>query len=233
MSARSGVRPPAPRASSSSAVSEDDDAPRVAEGHLSADPVPPRRLGLLLTVGGVIGFLAAFTLTVERIKLLLDPTGYTPSCDINPFISCGSVMVTWQARLFGFPNPLIGIAAFAVATTLGVLLLSGTPLPRWVRAGWQVGITLGFVFICWLMTQSLYSIKALCPWCMVAWAVVIPMFWTTTVDSLDRGTIPVPRGARRAVAALVEYRLLLTVLTDLLVVVLIAQAFWDQWVALV
>lgn len=231
MSARSGARPPASR--SSSALQEDDDAGSVPpRGHLSADPVPQRRLGLLLTVGGVIGFLAAFTLTVERIKLLMDPSGYTPSCDINPFISCGSVMVTWQARLFGFPNPLIGIAAFAVATTLGVLLLSGTPLPRWVRLGWQVGITLGFVFICWLVTQSLYSIHALCPWCMVAWAVVIPMFWTTTVDSLDRGIIPVPQGARRAVATLVEYRLLLTVLTDLLVVVLIAQAFWSQWVAL-
>ncbi|PWJ52722.1 Uncharacterized membrane protein [Quadrisphaera granulorum] len=233
MSTRGGVRPPAARSSSASVQEDDDGGALPPQGHLSADPVPPRRLGLLLTIGGVIGFLAAFTLTVERIKLLADPSGYKPSCDINPFISCGSVMVTWQARLFGFPNPLIGIAAFAVAVTLGVLLLSGTPLPRWVRVGWQVGITLGFVFVCWLMTQSLYSIKALCPWCMVAWAAVIPMFWTTTVDSLDRGLVPVPRGARRAVATLVEYRLLLSVFTGLVVVVLIAQAFWSQWLSLV
>lgn len=230
MSTRSGVRPPAPRSSSS--VSEDDDAPRAAEGHLSADPVPPRRLGLLLAVGGVIGFLAAFTLTVERFKLAADPA-YKPSCDINPFISCGSVMSQPQAALFGFPNPLLGIAAFAVATTLGVLLLSGTPLPRWVRAGWQVGITLGFIFISWLVMQSLYSIQALCPWCMVVWAVVIPLFWVTTADSLDRGVVPVPAGARRAVATLVEYRLVLVVLTYLAVVVMVAQAFWSKWLALV
>ncbi|TNM69464.1 vitamin K epoxide reductase family protein [Streptomyces sp. NP160] len=232
MSTRSGVRPPAPRASSSPAAAEDDDAGRAAEGHLSADPVPPRRLGLLLTVGGVIGFLAAFTLTVERFKLAADP-GYEPSCDVNPFISCGSVMSQPQAALFGFPNPLLGIAAFAIATTLGVLLLSGTALPRWVRAGWQVGITLGFVFIGWLVTQSLYEIRALCPYCMVVWAVVIPLFWTTTADSLDRGVIPVPAGARRAVATFVEYRLVAVVLTCLAVVVLIAQAFWSSWVALV
>jgi len=202
------------------------------ERTISADPVPQRRLGLLLVVGGVIGFLAAFTLTVERITLAGNPDAAL-SCDINPFISCGSVMTTWQARLFGFPNPLLGIAAFTVATTLGVLLLSRTPLPRWVRLGWQVGITLGFVFVCWLISQSLYVIGALCPYCMVAWAVVIPMFWTTTVDSLDRGVLPVPEGARRLVAGLVEYRLLLTVVSYAVVVVLIGQAFWSQWVALV
>ncbi|MGQ7297267.1 vitamin K epoxide reductase family protein [Quadrisphaera sp. KR29] len=230
MSTRSGVRPPAPRASSSRPL--EDDGARAAEGHLSADPVPPRRLGLLLAVGGAIGFLAAFTLTVERFKLASDP-GYRPSCDVNPFISCGSVMSQPQAALFGFPNPLLGIAAFAVATTLGVLLLSGTPLPRWVRAGWQVGITLGFVFISWLVTQSLYEIRALCPYCMVVWAAVIPMFWTTTADSLDRGVVPVPAGLRRAAATLVEYRLVAVVLTYLAVVVMVAQAFWSSWVSLV
>lgn len=232
MSTRSGVRPPAPRASSSSDTSEDDDAVLAAEGHLSADPVPPRRLGLLLSVGGAIGFVAAFTLTVERFKLAADPA-YRPSCDVNPFISCGSVMSQPQAALFGFPNPLLGIAAFAIATTLGVLLLSGVALPRWVRAGWQVGITLGFVFIAWLITQSLYEIRALCPYCMVVWAVVVPMFWVTTADSLDRGVVPVPSGLRRAAATLVEYRLVAVVLTYLAVVVVVAQAFWSSWVALV
>ncbi len=74
------------------------------ERTVSADPVPQRRLGLLLVVGGVIGFIAAFTLTVERIKLAGDPNAAL-SCDINPFISCGSVMTTWAGALFGFPNP--------------------------------------------------------------------------------------------------------------------------------
>lgn len=232
MSTRSGVRPPAPRASSPSSRDDDGEDVRAAQGHLSADPVSPRRLGLLLTAGGAIGFLAAFTLTVERFKLAANPA-YKPSCDVNPFISCGSVMSQPQAALFGFPNPLLGIAAFAIATTLGVLLLSGVGLPRWVRAGWQVGITLGLVFISWLITQSLYEIKALCPYCMVVWAVVIPMFWTTTADSLDRGVVPVPAGLRRAAATLVEYRLVAVVLSYLAVVVLVAQAFWSSWLALV
>src|SRR3712207_6860130 len=46
------------------------------------------------------------------------------------------------------------------------------------------GITLGVVFVGWLITQSLYSIHALCPYCVVVWAVVIPTFWTSLADGL-------------------------------------------------
>ena len=115
---------------------------------------------------------------------------------VNPILSCGSVMATDQAAVFGFPNPLIGIAAFAISSTLGLLVLSRTVLPRWVERGYLLGITLGMVFIGWLITQSLYSIHALCPYCMVVWTVVIPTFWTHLADGLDRGLVPVPRALR-------------------------------------
>ncbi len=64
-------------------------------------------------IAGVIGLAAAFTLTVEKIEILINPA-YVPSCSINPVLSCGSVMITPQASVFGFPNPLIGIVAFTV-----------------------------------------------------------------------------------------------------------------------
>lgn len=70
--------------------------------------VGQRLVAVVLAVGGAIGFLAAFTLTVEKIALLKDPS-YSPSCSINPVLSCGSVMTTSQAEVFGFPNPLLGI----------------------------------------------------------------------------------------------------------------------------
>jgi uncharacterized membrane protein len=218
-------------AAATTAPAAEDEVGHPAD-HLSDAPVPRRRLGLLLAIGGVVGFLAAFTLTVERIKLAQDPH-YVPSCSINPVLSCGSVMATHQAAVFGFPNPLLGIGAFAVATTVGLLLLSGVALPRWMSVGLQVGITLGVVFVGWLIVQSVYRINALCPYCMVVWTVVIPMFWTVTVDNLDRGVLPVPAGARRAVAALVDYRVLLTVVSYALVLVLVGTHFWSYWSTLV
>jgi len=203
-----------------------DDGP--AAGHLSALPVSTRARGLLLTIGGLVGFVSAFTLTVERFKLAEDP-GYVPSCSINPVLSCGSVMTTDQAAVFGFPNPLLGIAAFSVMTLLGLLVLSGAPLPRWIERGFQVGITLGAVFVGWLVAQSVYSIHALCPYCMVVWTVVVATFWTTTADSLDRGLLPVPGPLRAAARTLVEFRVLAAVLTYALIIALVGVEFWGYW----
>ncbi|WP_442816071.1 vitamin K epoxide reductase family protein [Streptosporangium sp. NBC_01810] len=78
--------------------------------------------------GGALGLSAAFTLSVEKIALLKDPA-YVPTCSINPILSCGSVMITPQAEVFGFPNPLLGIAGFAIVTTTGAGLLAGA-VPR-------------------------------------------------------------------------------------------------------
>ena len=81
-------------------------------------------LGWLLGVGGLIGFIASLVLSIERYKLLLDPS-YVPSCSINPVISCGNIMSTSQAALLGFPNPFMGLAGFAALTMFGVFLISG------------------------------------------------------------------------------------------------------------
>lgn len=129
----------------------------------------------ILTVGGVLGTAAAFALMLDRIALLKDPA-LIPSCSISALLSCGSVMTSPQAEAVGFPNPLIGVAAFPVVTTVGVIALTGGAVPRWVWQGLQLGATAGLVFVHWLISQSLYSIGALCPYCMIVWIVTITMF---------------------------------------------------------
>ena len=94
-----------------------------------------RRLELvtagLMVVGGALGLLAAFQLTLEKVRVLADPS-YVPACDLNPVLSCGSVIITPQAEVFGFPNPVLGLIGFSVVITLGVLLLARVTLPAWV-----------------------------------------------------------------------------------------------------
>ncbi|WP_055714191.1 vitamin K epoxide reductase family protein [Streptomyces torulosus] len=197
-----------------------------------AVPVGQRLVAAVLTIGGAIGFLAAFTLTVEKIALLKDPS-YTPSCSINPVLSCGSVMTTPQAEVFGFPNPLLGIAGFAVVTALGVVLLSGVTLPRWMWWGLEAGGVFGVVFVHWLIFQSLYRIDALCPYCMVVWTVMIPVFWYTTVHTLTRGHLPLPDRVRRAADAVASYHGVVLTAWYLIIVGLILQRFWLYWTTLV
>ena len=134
----------------------------------------PRPARVSVLIAGVVGLAAALTLTIEKIEILINPD-YVPSCSINPVLSCGSVMVTPQASAFGFPNPLIGIVSFTVVVVTGVLAVAKVRLPRWYWAGLAVGTLLGVGFIHWLIFQSLYRIGALCPYCMVVWAVTIPL----------------------------------------------------------
>jgi uncharacterized membrane protein len=195
---------------------------------LALNPLSTRKLGVMLLVAGVLGFFAAFDLSVERVRLLLDPS-YTPTCSINPVLSCGSVMVTEQARLFGFPNPFIGIAAFAVLLVLGSLMVSRVRPPRWMMVGLQVGVSLGIVFIGWLVYQSVYVIGALCPYCMVVWSVMIPTFALVTADNLDRGVIPVPKVLKGVAGALADYRLLVACALGLVVMLAVLTRFWYYW----
>ena len=134
---------------------------------------------------GVVGLIASATLTVEKIEILLNPL-YVPSCNINPIVSCGSVMTTPQASALGFPNSLIGIGAFAVVTVTGVLAVTKVPLPRWYWIGMTLGTLAGVGFVHWLIFQSLYRIGALCPYCMVVWVATFSLL--VVVASIAFGT---------------------------------------------
>ncbi|WP_237573052.1 vitamin K epoxide reductase family protein [Mycolicibacterium lacusdiani] len=185
-----------------------------------------RASAIWLLIAGVVGFAAAFTLTVEKIEILINPA-YVPSCSINPVLSCGSVMVTPQAALFGFPNPLIGIVAFTVVTVTGVLSLARVRLPQWYWAGLAVGTLLGVVFVHWLIVQSLYHIGALCPYCMVVWAVMIPLFAVVTPIALRSL-------AGNAIArVLYQWRWPLVVLWFTALILMILVRFWNYWSTLI
>ncbi|MBT1003837.1 vitamin K epoxide reductase family protein [Paenarthrobacter sp. DKR-5] len=158
-----------------------------------------RPFGWILLVTGVVSWLAAGALVLERLELYKDPNHIT-SCDVNPWISCGQVMKTWQAALFGFPNPLIGVAAFAVIITTGAALLAGASFKRWYWIGLQIGVTLGMVMIVWLWSQAIYAIGILCPYCIVVWAMMIPLFVWTTVRNIVHGVLPLPPAPARFLA---------------------------------
>jgi len=154
-------------------------------------PVISRVLPWLLSIGGAVGLAAAAALLVEKIQVLQDPD-HVPSCSINPVLSCGTVMDTPQAAAFGVPNPLIGIVRFAVVTTIGAALFAGARFRSWFWLGLQAGVLFGVAFAYHLIFQSLYRIHALCPYCMVVWAVTIPIAWYVTLHNLRTRTIGVP-----------------------------------------
>jgi uncharacterized membrane protein len=177
-------------------------------------------------IAGVIGFVAAATLTIEKIEMLKNPA-YVPTCSINPVLSCGSVMVTHQASVFGFPNPLMGIAGFVVAIVTGVLAVTKVRLPHWYWVGLMIGTALGVVFVHWLIYQTLYVIGALCPYCMVVWSVTIPLF--VVVASIALRALAGNSVAR----VLYTWRWSIVALWFTAVILMILVRFWNYWSTLI
>ena len=179
-----------------------------------------------MLITGVVGWLASGTLVLEKLEVLKDPSHVTV-CDVNPWISCGQVMQTWQSSLFGFPNMFIGIVAFAVIITTAMGILAGASFARWYWIGLQVGVTLGFAFVVWLWSQALYAIHILCPFCMIVWAAMIPLFVWVTVRNVSHGVIPMPAAAARVLG---DSGWILTALLYVAVVATIFFAFIQVFV---
>lgn len=186
-----------------------------------------RRLAFAWVGFGAIAFVASMILTIDRIRLLEDPATVL-GCDISPFVACGPVMTSTAGALFGFPNPLLGIACFAVVITSGMTLFAGARLRPWYWIGMQAGMTLAGVFITWLQTQSLYTIESLCIWCMVVWACTIPLIVLTTAHALAHGRFGTDRG-RAFGRWMSNYRWTIIVLWYLAVVLAIALKFMREF----
>lgn len=176
-----------------------------------------------LIIASVIGWFAAFQLTVDKIQLLENPDAAL-SCNVSVMIQCGKNLESWQGELFGFPNPLLGIAGWMAPLFVGVAVLAGARFPRWFWAAFGAGVTAAFVFVCWLISQSIYAtnLGVLCPWCMLTWAVTIPTFFATMLHLTRNGTFTRNDAVQARAERLMVWVPLATILAYA-VVILLAQ----------
>lgn len=179
----------------------------------------------MLIIGGIIGLICSFVITNDKLQLAENPH-FTPNCNLNPVISCGSVMSSSQGSLFGFPNPWIGLAAFAVLVTIGVSMLAGAKFKRWFWLGLEAGIAFGLIFAYWLLFESVYRIRALCPYCLTIDVVVITLFWYVSLYSVQEKYIVLRGRWATFVAFARKHHLDILLAWFLVLIALILQHFW-------
>jgi uncharacterized membrane protein len=179
----------------------------------------PTALAILLIVGGLLGLLAAFSLTLDKIALLQDPS-FVPSCNISPLVTCGKNLGSAQGSAFGFPNPLLGLMGFPAPIAVGAGLLAGARFSRWFWLLFNAGMLGALGFVVWLISVSIFHLGTLCPWCMLVWSVVIPMTLAVTFFNIGAGNLPLPRPARRVGAFLYGWTPLISLLAYVAVAVL-------------
>lgn len=187
---------------------------------------PARRPWVLagfFILAGAIGWWAAFQLTLEKIHLLENPEAVL-GCDFSILVQCGKNLESWQGSVFGFANPILGLGGFVAPIAVGVALLAGARFDRWFWITFHLGVTGALAFVIWLISQSIFALFTLCPWCMVVWSVTIPLWWSLTFRNLAEGVYG--DGPRRVGAALRSWVVPITI-ASYAVIAIIAQVRLD------
>lgn len=132
-----------------------------------------------MLVSSTLSLIASLVLSYDAVKLAGAPASKL-SCDINAIVSCGKVAKSWQSSLLGFPNSFLGLMLEPVVITVAVAGLSLVVFPRNFMRVAHVGYGLGLLFALWLLSQSLFEIHALCPWCLLVTISTVTVFSTIT-----------------------------------------------------
>ena len=147
---------------------------------------------LITLIASAVALVVSFVLAAETLELARHP-GQQLSCDVNSTLSCSAVAQSWQAEIvkFGglsYPNAFFGIAAESVFVTIAVIGLARVKVPKWFAACTWFGGLAAILYSYWLTTQSLFVIRALCPWCLA-------LMFSTTIQfmALSHATVTVQR----------------------------------------
>lgn len=132
-----------------------------------------------MLVSSTLSLIASLVLSYDAVKLAGTPSSKL-SCDINAIVSCGKVAKSWQSSLLGFPNSFLGLMLEPVVITVAIAGLSLVVFPRKFMRVAHVGYGLGLLFALWLLSQSLFVIHALCPWCLLVTISTVTVFSTIT-----------------------------------------------------
>lgn len=158
-------------------------------------------------------------LSVEKIEKLTSPDAGL-SCDFSVLVQCSTNLESTQGAVLGVPNPFLGLIGFALVLCVGVAVLAAPRFARWFWALFNVGVAGAFALVVWLIGQSIYVLGTLCPWCLVVWVTMIPLFFFLTVRNLREGVFG--RRASRLGAVLWPWTTLVT-FTAYLVIATLAQ----------
>ena len=130
----------------------------------------------LMLIGGAVGLLASFELSVQALILAANPEA-TLSCSINAVINCASVALHPTASLLGFPNAYLGLMTLPVVITIAVASLMDTKFPKLFMFLAQIGYTVGLIFAYVLLYFSIFIIKVICPWCFSLYIAMTVIFF--------------------------------------------------------
>ena len=187
----------------------------------------PRLASLELIIFSLVGLVASWQLWRTEVIHRSQPDRGL-GCSINNVVDCRGAMESATGHLlFGIPNSIFGIIAFAVLNVAGIYLLCGGRVPKWGLSIFVLGTSAGLGAVLFFLATSVFQLRSLCPYCFLTWVVTIFLAWLSYalwVRTTASPTRPL-NGARRLV---VGYWWLGALLSVAIVVTVLFAAFGLQ-----
>lgn len=146
-------------------------------------------LFLSIAIFALIGLIASFILTIDKFIILENPNTKL-GCEINTVVSCTSVMNAPQSNILGFPNSLVGILGYSVVLTIAATSIFQVIKNKNYWRLFVVGNFMSFAFSVWLLSQSMYYIKSLCPYCILSFTAASLIFFASVLFSVRHNHFP-------------------------------------------
>jgi uncharacterized membrane protein len=142
-------------------------------------------------VFALLGFIASFTLTLEKFEILRNPNAEL-ACNINSVFNCSTVMKSVYADAYGVPLSLLGVAGYPATMLVGLLYIdrkkTGLILSYLVTLGPLGAFALSMYF----MFVTAYFIGAFCPWCVLSAVSASVVFFSVLTIQIQEDNLKLP-----------------------------------------
>ncbi|TDB88074.1 vitamin K epoxide reductase family protein [Actinomadura sp. KC216] len=149
------------------------------EAGTAAPPLPPAWFLVTAWILTIAGF---------GISVYLAITHYDEGalvCSASKTVDCHAVTTSDYSTLAGIPMPLLGLAffvSFAALITPWALRSTWPPL-RWGRVA---SVSVGVLFVVYLVTVELAILHKICLWCTGVHVVTVLLFLLVLIDEFRR-----------------------------------------------
>lgn len=184
-------------------------------------------MALIVCFFAITGFIAAFTLTIDKIDMLKNPNQVL-SCNVNVLLNCGVVMKSQYAEAFGIPLSLLGVAGYPSALLTGIVLIERrkvSPIFAWLTT---IPPFLAFALSCWFMYVSAYLIGVFCPWCLLSAFSSTCLFFAMLLIHFQEKNFGLPKRLAEYLQRKVNggWHIPVIALFFLIVIILVSYPFW-------
>jgi uncharacterized membrane protein len=145
----------------------------------AAPPLPPAWSQVAAWILTLVGFGISVYLTIAHYN------DEALVCSATKTVDCHAVTTSEYSTLVGIPMPLLGLAffvSFAALMTPWALRSDWPPL-RWGRVA---SVSVGMLFVVYLVTVELAILHKICLWCSGVHAVTVLLFILVLIDEFRR-----------------------------------------------